>query len=83
MTFTGVTACPLAGPQDGPFQRRLRLVSYLPRPLRLLPAGAPVAGWVCLPLREHTFARRTVMNVTIPLSPACERQAISIIHLYT
>ena len=34
--------------------------SLPPRPLRLLPAGQAVAGWVYLPLRERTFSRRTV-----------------------
>jgi hypothetical protein len=33
--------------------------SLPPRPLRLLPAGEAVAGWVYLPLRERTFSRRT------------------------
>jgi hypothetical protein len=30
-----------------------------PRLLRLLPAGAKVAGWVCLPLGDRAFPRRT------------------------
>jgi len=30
-----------------------------PPPLPLLPAGAKVTGWVCLPLRTHAFSRRT------------------------
>ena len=36
------------------------LIALLPpRPLRLLPAGATISGWVYLPLRERTFSRRT------------------------
>jgi hypothetical protein len=38
------------------------IASLPPRSLRLLPAGATVAGWVYSPLRERTFSRRTRIN---------------------
>ena len=41
------------------FPSKASAVSSPPRLLRLLPAGAKVAGWVCLPLGDRAFPRRT------------------------
>lgn len=55
-----VAARMLAEPPKWPFLSKASAVSSPPRLLRLLPAGAKVAGWVCLPLRDRAFhgARR-------------------------
>jgi hypothetical protein len=45
MTFTFVTACTLAEAAERPFASKASTVSLPPRLLRLLPAGAKVAGW--------------------------------------
>ena len=57
--FTHVTACLLAESPKRPFPSKASAVSLPPRPLRLLPAGATVAGWDLHPLKNDTFARRT------------------------
>jgi hypothetical protein len=54
-----VAACGLAGSPTRPFPSKASAVSSPPRLLRLLPAGAKVAGWVCLPLGDRAFPRRT------------------------
>ena len=46
-----------------PSTSKALIASLPPRPLRLLPAGEAVAGWVYLPLRERTFSRRTRSRV--------------------
>ena len=45
--------------QRWPSTSKALTASLPPRPLRLLPAGEAVAGWVYLPLRKRTFSRRT------------------------
>jgi len=57
--FTHVTACLLAGPPVRPFPSEASAVSLPPLPLRLLPAGARVAGWEFHPLKIAALARRT------------------------
>jgi hypothetical protein len=57
--FTRVTACLLAGLPVQPFPPEASAVSLPPPPLRLLPAGAKVAGWDSHPLKSATFSRRT------------------------
>ena len=59
MAFTVVTADSLAEPLRRPFASEASVASLPPRLLRLLPAGAQVAGWELHPLRKQTFARRT------------------------
>ena len=56
MAFTGVTACLLAGPLKRPFPSKASAVSLPPLPLRLLPAGATVAGRELHPLKINTFS---------------------------
>ena len=47
-----------------------RLCRYLHRPLRLLPAGATVAGRDSHPLRDGAFPRHTVRSLMRPRLPA-------------
>jgi len=42
-----------------PSTPKASIASLPPRPLRLLPAGASVAGWESHPLRNRAFSRRT------------------------
>ena len=42
-------------------------MSLPPLPLRLLPAGATVAGWELHPLKIDTFSRRTLTPLIFPL----------------
>ncbi len=51
MAFTFVAACTLAEPLKRPFASKASAASLPSRRLRLLPAGAIVAGRVCLPLK--------------------------------
>lgn len=46
-----------------PLHRRLQPASLPPRLLRLLPAGATVAGWDLHPLEDRAFARRTLLVI--------------------
>ena len=50
--------------QRWPSTPKALTASLPPRPLRLLPAGEAVAGWVYLPLRERTFSRRTEIQAS-------------------
>jgi len=50
--------------QRWPSTPKALTASLPPRPLRLLPAGEAVAGWVYLPLRERTFPRRTEIQAS-------------------
>ena len=50
---------PARGVPWGPFASKASAGSLPPLPLRLLPAGATVAGWDSDPLRISAFARRT------------------------
>src|SRR5262249_41831749 len=54
-----VAASRLAESPTCPFPSKASAVSFPPRLPRLLPAGAKVAGWVCLPLGDRAFPRRT------------------------
>ena len=56
-----VVACTLAEPPKAALLHRSASVQvvHLLKPLRLLPAGATVAGWVSHPLRNSAFSRRT------------------------
>src|SRR5579859_3467608 len=75
--FTHVTACLLTESPKRPFPSKAPAVSLPSPPLRLLPAGATVAGWDLHPLKNHafhgaqrghrTFARATQ---TTPARPA-------------
>jgi hypothetical protein len=56
----------LAEPPKWPFPSKASAVSSPPRLLRLLPAGAKIAGWVCLPLGNRAFPRRTIKLHFIP-----------------
>jgi hypothetical protein len=47
------------GPLQNPFTSKASAASLPPRLLRLLPAGAIVAGWGSHPLKDRAFARRT------------------------
>ncbi len=47
--FTSLRACLLADPLSGPFPRGFDHRRYHQQPLRVLPAGAIVAGWRSLP----------------------------------
>src|SRR5260370_21818763 len=42
------------------FPSKASTISLPPSSLRLLPAGAKVAGWELHPLKRDTFARRTL-----------------------
>jgi hypothetical protein len=53
--FTHVTACWLAGPPGGPWQRRLRRSRYLQRRCDCYRFGAKVAGRELHPLKNHSF----------------------------
>jgi hypothetical protein len=44
------------------FASKASAISLPPSPLRLLPAGATVAGWELHPLKMDTFARRTAAS---------------------
>ena len=57
--FTHVTACMFAKSLSGPSTPKASVASLPPRLLRLLPAGAKVAGWGSHPLKDRAFARRT------------------------
>src|SRR5260370_39745853 len=48
------------------FPSKASTISLPPSSLRLLPAGAKVAGWELHPLKRDTFARRT-------LTPFCPK----------
>jgi hypothetical protein len=50
-------------PLQGPFTSKASAASSPPRLLRLLPAGATVAGWDLHPLKDRAFARRTENGV--------------------
>ena len=66
-----VRACMRAEPLTGSFTPKASAVSLPPRPLRLLPAGAIVAGWESHPRRERAFARRTeISGLGAPLTLA-------------
>jgi len=54
-----VAARMLAESPKWPSTPKASAASSPPRLLRLLPAGAKVAGWVCLPLGNRAFPRRT------------------------
>lgn len=58
-TFTRVTACTIAKSLEGPSTPKASTASLPPRLLRLLPAGATVAGRVSHPLEDSAFSRRT------------------------
>src|SRR5207244_7205384 len=58
--FTCVTAYLLAGSPARPFPSEASAVSLPPLPLRLLPAGATVAGWDLHPLKIGALSRRTM-----------------------
>ena len=62
MAFTVVTACPLAESLKRPFPSQASTASLPPQLLRLLPAGAKVAGWELHPLRKPRLSRRTGMS---------------------
>ena len=53
--FTHVTACLLAESPKRPSPSKAPAVSLPSPPLRLLPAGATVAGWDLHPLKNHAF----------------------------
>ena len=53
--FTHVTACLLAEPLKRPFPSKAPAISLPPPPLRLLPAGATLAGRELHPLRTDTY----------------------------
>ena len=58
-TFTRVTACMIAKSLEGPSTPKASTISLPPSLLRLLPAGATVAGRDLHPLNDSAFARRT------------------------
>jgi hypothetical protein len=58
-TFTRVTACMIAKSLEGPSTPKASTASLPPPLLRLLPAGATVAGRDSHPLNDSAFARRT------------------------
>src|SRR5579883_791704 len=60
---THVTACILARPLTGSFTPKASAASSPPRLLRLLPAGATVAGWDSHPRKFRDYARRTENGV--------------------
>jgi len=64
--FTRVTAYLLAGLPLQPFPSEASAVSLPPLPLRLLPAGATVAGEDSPLLKSDTFARRTRGRIYFP-----------------
>jgi len=55
-------ACSRGRPRR-PFPSEASAVSLPPLPLRLLPAGATVAGWELHPLKIDTLARRTLTPI--------------------
>jgi hypothetical protein len=55
-----------------PSTSKALIASLPPRPLRLLPAGEAVAGWVYLPLRERSFSRRTRSSANLCRPRACD-----------
>jgi len=66
---------PARGVPWGPFASKASAVSLPPLLLRLLPAGATVAGWDSDPLRISAFARRTDAYhffVSPPAHPLCD-----------
>ena len=59
-TFTRITACTIAKSLKGPSTPKAPIASLPPRLLRLLPAGAKVAGRDSHPLENSAFSRRTL-----------------------
>jgi hypothetical protein len=59
MAFTGVTACLLAEPLNGPLHRRLRQFRYLHCRSDCYRLERPLAGWELHPLKIAAFSRRT------------------------
>ena len=73
-TFTGVTACMIAKSLEGPSTPKASTTSLPPSLLRLLPAGATVAGRDSHPLNDSAFSRRTTihgLNSSLGLTAAC------------
>jgi hypothetical protein len=68
-----VTACLLAESPNGSFPSKASVVSLPLRPLRLLPAGARVAGEELHLLKIDAFSRRTkgTAYVCVPLERKC------------
>jgi hypothetical protein len=65
--LTHVTACMFAESPRRPSTPKASVTSLPPSPLRLLPAGATVAGWVSHPLEICAFSRRTeICGLVIP-----------------
>jgi hypothetical protein len=58
-TFTRVTACMIAKSLEEPSTPKASTASLPPPLLRLLPAGATVAGRGSHPLEDSAFSRRT------------------------
>ena len=69
-TFTRVTACMIAKSLEGPSTPKASTISLPPSLLRLLPAGATVAGWDSHPLNDSAFARRTESRFSTYFEPA-------------